>query len=87
MAQTSHAAAARAGPHRNMPRLSRRPGAVTASGKAGYSRHVCPRCGNIDWRYIAGRNDDRKGMYCRLGCGAHWMPDDPDWLAQRLPDD
>ena len=49
--------------------------------------HVCPRCGNIDWRYIAGRNDDRQGMYCRLGCGAHWMPDDPDWLAQRLPDD
>jgi hypothetical protein len=49
--------------------------------------HVCPRCGNIDWRYIAGHNDDRQGMYCRLGCGAQWMPDDPDWLAQRLPDD
>jgi len=26
-------------------------------------------------------------MYCRLGCGARWMPDDLDWLAQRLPDD
>jgi hypothetical protein len=49
--------------------------------------HVCPRCGNIDWRYIAGHNDDRQGMYCRLGCGAHWMPDDPDWIAQRLPED
>ena len=69
------------------PTFETRPRCRHCQWKGRILWHVCPRCGNIDWRYIAGHNDDRQGMYCRLGCGAHWMPDDPDWLAQRLPDD
>jgi hypothetical protein len=47
--------------------------------------HACPRCGDGAWRYTNGVNDDQ-GMQCAdLRCGYRWGPDDPGWLAQRIP--
>ena len=45
---------------------------------------ACPRCGDIGFDFINGRDQDQ-GMICRLGCGYKWAADDPRWLAQRIP--
>ena len=46
---------------------------------------ACPRCGDIGFDFINGRDQDQ-GMICRLGCGYKWSADDPRWLAQRIQD-
>jgi hypothetical protein len=74
MAQT-YALPRRGGPSSKHAPTVTAPGAATASGKAGYSGTFAPGA-------ATSTGGTRPG-----GCGARWMPDDPDWLAQRLPDD
>lgn len=46
---------------------------------------VCPKCGDIGFDYLNGR-DDADGMVCRVSSGFKWAAEDPRWLTQRVVD-
>ncbi len=67
------------------PDCKGRPGGCRdCDGRGSILWRACPRCGDVAWDFVNGRNDE-DGMACQIGCGYRWTADDPGWLLQRLP--